>query len=176
VYAGFGWYRRGEVSSMSSLHTGKNLRPEDCTTIFSGEGVSPGRRDPQYADIDQPAASPDLLARYGRKSAADKPGDHADAKSVCHEPCLRGTIEAGAREQGQRASLLGSQAYRHIPGRLSPPPHCVLTPLFRSSGTAATMKRLRALEHSRASVFDFTPQIRTFVHYADTVIDSWETA
>ena len=85
-------------------HAGR-LRPQDKTPTFRSESIPPGGRDSHAADIDEPAAGPDLLACQGRKSTFDQPGDHADAKSVCHEQRLRDPIEARAREHSQRAAL-----------------------------------------------------------------------
>src|SRR5258708_465644 len=90
-----------------------------ASAAAGGESVSAGGRDPHLADIDQPAAGPDLLARQGRKSTVDQPVNHADAKSVYHERRLRGPIEARAREHSQRAALLGRQAHFGVPDKLS---------------------------------------------------------
>jgi hypothetical protein len=47
------------------------MRPQRKTPTLWRENTSPGGRDPHPADIDQPAAGPDLLVRQGRKSSLD---------------------------------------------------------------------------------------------------------
>jgi hypothetical protein len=108
----------GELTDKVIVRRYKRLcRP--CETSFRRKNVTPGSSDANAADSDQPAAGLDLFACQGRESTFDQPGDHADAKSVCHERRLRGAIQACSREHGQRAALLGSQTHRLASARLA---------------------------------------------------------
>src|SRR5262249_10845196 len=121
---GIGFADRPVVRAASCASPAPGQAGDPCSGLlnevreaFRDERLSPGGCDPHLADIDQPGAGADLLAREVSKSMVDQANDHTDTKSVCHEQRLRCPIEAHSREHSQRTALFGSEAHPYFPAR-----------------------------------------------------------